>query len=426
MNKLYNQDFGSYMPGLFKMDIGMNLFENISWNDFSDREKATFIHEYVHYLQDISTTYGISHFNFLSQILNMYFFEINKSNTNEVIVPIRVDMLKSEYSSEAYEQIELISLYEGSSENVRFHHINKIIREPDDIFNDEFRGKNGDCLYNINIYYNDSNIPYIFGRFCVAESMAYLIEIKCYPIDIRNNEFPYNTAQLICENLYSVFSDVTWIIALCDISLMHYHCGDFLYNALKYMKEDGFIPNSVQDVYNYLLPKIDFITEIFSKEFIEVHKNADMLYTHKINQTNNVNIWIKDKFTKGFCYRIQSSNFITNIALQANESDISQYIMKLIGIFKLPIINDQNNNVYNEQNDLGLLLVPIALLELFTKSSSKKCYMYDFCKKQKINKISNYCLESPWKQVEDNELCPLAMYWYHYSLEGKSIKYRDV
>lgn len=56
------------MPGFFNIELDIDLHENFEWNDFSSQEKATLIHEYIHYLQDISTTQGLANFNFFTMI----------------------------------------------------------------------------------------------------------------------------------------------------------------------------------------------------------------------------------------------------------------------------------------------------------------------------------------------------------------------
>lgn len=65
--------YGDYVPGFFKISIDKMLFEGITWNDFNSEEKATLVHEYVHFLQDISTTRGTNNFLHVSKMLQLSF-----------------------------------------------------------------------------------------------------------------------------------------------------------------------------------------------------------------------------------------------------------------------------------------------------------------------------------------------------------------
>ena len=65
MERLFDNSDGSYLPAF----LYIQLNENIDFQNFEnqpDEVKGTFMHEYCHFLQDVSTTYGYT--NFLSYI----------------------------------------------------------------------------------------------------------------------------------------------------------------------------------------------------------------------------------------------------------------------------------------------------------------------------------------------------------------------
>ena len=57
MIRLFDDEAGVYYPSymLMKMDSSIN-FDNFERN--RDEQKGTFMHEYCHFIQDVSTTYG--------------------------------------------------------------------------------------------------------------------------------------------------------------------------------------------------------------------------------------------------------------------------------------------------------------------------------------------------------------------------------
>ena len=117
---IYNE--GEYLPGIFVIKVKKILEDNISCAVFTETEVATLIHEYVHFLQDISTQTGIIYFNFYSELLLLY-LNVAK-NAKEVELPIKLDACGVKNASE---QSELLSLYIGNDDHYKIHHINKIV-----------------------------------------------------------------------------------------------------------------------------------------------------------------------------------------------------------------------------------------------------------------------------------------------------------
>lgn len=423
IEKLFNNDFGAYMPGFFKIELDVALHDEFSWNEFTESEKATVIHEYIHYLQDISTAYGISNFNYLVELINLYLNKVYTNIERELIVPI--DLEKSNIEN-AYEQSMLIGIYKGDDKHKKIHHINKICREIEDCYQMEFNPNNDSDkdIYNINIYYDDNkDIPYRFGNKCITESMAYLIETYIYPIDVRKNEFPYNACELICNEIYPEMSNNTsCIVAICDISLMHYHSGDFFYNLLLDMKKNKYLPHNIDDVYKYVNPQIKHLYQNYIKDLSKAVENINFLYSKDIEMLKPINEWLMEKLERGMRFRIRNSNFISKL-MDYNQNEFAErYFIRLMNICEMPLITDKTEGVFSENHNLSLMLSPIALVELFTKSSDFKCYMYKYCVANGETQVENLCLTEPWMQAEKKHLCPLALYWHRFSLTGKSLR----
>lgn len=425
MDKLFNDDFGEYIPGFFLMKLNFNLHENFEWEEFKEEDKATIIHEYIHYLQDISTTHGIANFNFIAQIINLYLYKIATSESNEFTVPIDLEKCKVK---DAYQQAELMSIYKGEDIHKKIHHVTKISREIEDIYADEFKldkdSKNN--VYNINIYFNDEEMPYRFGSKYVLESMAYLIENYMHPTQVRKNEFPYNACEMVCEYLYpEIASKVDCIVAMCDLALMHYHSGDFFYELVLNMKLNKILPKNAFDVYEYTIQRIPHLFEDYIKSYEEMLNNVDILFPLKMEQSKKTNIFLKNILKKAQQYRFSKPNFIAKLLeLKNMNNKKDEYFLKLMNIFEIPMIIDKNNEIYGSNKDNSCMVVPIALEELFTKGNSFECYLYNFCKVRKNELLCENCLDSPWEQAKKKKLCPLGLYWYHYSMEGKSLKHK--
>ena len=257
----------------------------------------------------------------------------------------------------------------------------------------------------------------------MMESMAYLIETHIYPIDVRKNEFPYNACELLCEELYpEIANKYACIVALCDVSLMHYHSGNFFYHLILDMKNNNFLPESSSDIYRYTNAKITHLYKNFLTMYEKAVGNANFLYNKDNVIINPINEWLLDKLDKGMGFRLWHGTFISKIMEFKETSSAERYFLWLMNIFNLPLIIDKEKFVFSRQDGLDLLLAPIALVELFSKPNDSKCYLYDFCVANKTPQVDNSCLTEPWIQSKKEFLCPLALYWYKFSLEDKTIK----
>ena len=139
---------------------------------------------------------------------------------------------------------ELESYYNGYDIHKKIHHIDDISCAPyefDDVLDVD------DTQYVINIYHNSNDEPYIFGRDCVIESMAYLIERK-YGAKHRKMEFPYNSCEAICDFFYpAILKYPEVLVAMCELSLMHYNSGLEFCAILMDMKRNNKVFSSIDD-----------------------------------------------------------------------------------------------------------------------------------------------------------------------------------
>ena len=56
MSRVLNTTLGYYEPAFFHINIGTNS----SFEKFSSRDFSIFLHEYIHFIQDVTTVYGLN------------------------------------------------------------------------------------------------------------------------------------------------------------------------------------------------------------------------------------------------------------------------------------------------------------------------------------------------------------------------------
>ncbi len=119
---------GKYYPGTFLVGLSKEFFDGMKYCDFTDAEMATFVHEYIHFLQDISTVVGAMNYNHKAKLLQLHFSLFQ----NNSVVKLPVDLENCGVEN-AYAQTELLSFYEGGALEKKIHHINKVTCEKEEL-----------------------------------------------------------------------------------------------------------------------------------------------------------------------------------------------------------------------------------------------------------------------------------------------------
>lgn len=411
MHTLY-KDYGSYYKNFFVMTIDKKLKENIKLWDFSTEELATLVHEYVHFLQNISTTSGLSSFIYLSKTIQGFMFKA--SEMDEIIkCPLSL------YDIENFDlENDFQSLYRGDDKHIVVENISHITCKNEELF-EEYH--NIDDAPYIAIYHEENKNPYHFGNICIEESMAYLIEREKFDAEKRKNELPYNACELVIEKICpSFYIKKNVIVALAEISLMHYNSGVMFFNMACILEKEKPQINTTNDVYMYFKDKVPHLYKNMESKFEELPSSINFLYPN-VPQTTfaNCNDYLTKIFDVAFKLRKLDTLFISKI-MDLKQNDVVEYLNKLFYELGIPPLIDNNKDVYSS-NELINMLVPIAIYEQFN-SFEKKCYMYDICLSQKQKQFDEFvCSTEPWKQSQQNELCPFAAFLHKYSLAGKII-----
>lgn len=98
MVSLFDGKAGAYYPSymLMKIDTSIN-FDNFEGN--RDEQKGTFMHEYCHFIQDVSTTYGYMTYicNLQELLIKLHLIDFEDDSVIqkiEIFIHFSVDMMK--------------------------------------------------------------------------------------------------------------------------------------------------------------------------------------------------------------------------------------------------------------------------------------------------------------------------------------------
>lgn len=401
---------GKYIPAFFQILLDFSIDDFKNDKNFSSEKYATFVHEYIHFLQDITTASGISRMIFIHKTLQAYLCEA-ASYSNKIPYIIDLDHIDN-YIKEK----ELESYYNGYDIHKKIHHIDKISCEKYE-FNDIL--EIDDIQYVINIYHNGNDEPYVFGRDCIIESMAYLIE-KRYGAMSRKNEFPYNSCEAICESLYpELLKYPAVLVAMCELSLMHYNSGLEFYMILMDMKKNNNIYSRVDEFEREYVCRCDFLWENYYEKLQEFIETINYLYPKNSVIFGECNTLLNNMLEVAKEMRVNPITgdgrlFISRI-MESPEL-MEKYKSKLYYV----LIIDKKNDIRG-LSGFQNMMIPYAILRIFS-DSKKSCALYKYCLNSNSKFVDDLCLKEPWKKSNGrNDLCPFAAFWHMFSLDEKII-----
>lgn len=432
----FAKKMGSYEPGFLHMCVHTEkdlsdlngLIEEAKTDPEKQKLFSTFLHEYIHFLQDISTSYGLMHgFNYIERLKDII-THIKRQEQAEFTVPFPVDNQFNVLSN-----MDLMKLYLGDVEahdHVKYQGYDIELVPVSDKDGKIFSGKKYkvhflDCKkYSYRSFY--------FGGRCIKEYMTHTLQKMYYPA-VEHPDIPYAIAGLIAEVEYPpIGKEPLFVYALCDASLMSLHPSQFFFETLERMKASCFTPGDLKDIYAFAYSDIRFQGPMGNFDVqglhdhtagLAIYQYGDALKSPVFSPNRN---WLHYLVSCAKDIRQKIPDFMTWLVAGDNElSDDFKMVNQLLGS---PFFtNDTENGWFippaaltNETNIQPYqLLVFKQLLLVF--DGHTKCGLYQFCKKRTDKEITNNkCLSAPWERVNDkDELCPFAQFWKTWGLTGK-------
>ncbi len=226
MLKLLGSTLGYYLPSFLYIYTEKPIdFENFEANPLET--KGTFMHEYCHYHQDISTTYGYN--NFVCILQEVIQKNSPRDKDNEQIL----------------------------NENRNMYGLCNGDKNVDDMvfFINGIKLEKGDELFEYVIVRYNGDKEFQFGNLCIAESMAYLVERRLYKTKERNalRGTPYSAPKdsTSAITIKVVDKKQKKILRRCDFAIIYYEdCG----------RNDGYYylrNNKKQNVYAFVFRSIN-------------------------------------------------------------------------------------------------------------------------------------------------------------------------
>lgn len=423
MQSLSTSD-GKYIPAFFRiyLDVDTSLTSTIPSN-WDEETQSVFFHEYIHFLQDISTFAGLNNIYCISEFVKLV--ATKYANQNPFIVPV---------------------VLEDNTSLVRINNTINDLTAGDtcpyaqlalyDIFTEEYTNddlKNAGISSLPTILLLNSDRDYKFGRREIMESMAYILQKECSKWSVPSLDYPYSAAEKVTRHLLSdEFADDSCnIIALCDISLMTSNPGYMFTNYINMIKTGIWKVQKAEDIYDYFYKSkckscFGICSPIFHyRYFAEFVRKALKDYIAQDQISRSLNQWIDLVINEGLNIRLKEKYFFIELARSKKIWGYEKFtsLFKHIGS---PFIENKNHEFcrFPSSPDYGdnvqYLMAIETLLQIF-KYGKTQCKLKDFCIsscKNNANLIVNErCDTSPWTKFgETPECCPVAFLFHHRKL----------
>ena len=426
---------GKYLTSF--LEIYIDTDESLTKIDCLKPElQGTYYHEYLHYIQDVTTCSGISKiWNSFDRFRQLVAY-VQSPEMVDVQIPLEGDIIDEQKAS-----IEFFKELRGSGQ---FSGVDPILADTYRINNVEFQEDHRIATYfpesngkKVRLHLESKGLPdkvFTFGEAAISETMAYILERKFFPELNILPRYPYLVAYHLVEFLHSdLLNNEENLFALCDVALMHNMPGWAFVEILKKLKTNKFVPKSGNEI-------IEFgyhFYEIKGWDFAAYMRTADKALQHISEQLfrnqhfEPIKKLFQASIERGRLLRENSPFGILDIYRGDIPLSYSFYkVFNFLGgphsvnkighsFVRVPEGLETMANVVYPQHFRVIWQLNKLLIE-----GERSCSLYNMCKNMCTvteNKVlvDDRCEHNPWRRSEDEFGCPYAAHWVLYGFQEK-------
>ena len=398
---------GYYLPSFFFMKIESDddVLEIVQNNE------QTFVHEYIHFLQDLILPYNIRN----TLISNRYFALVSSIGYDEK----QITRPFSKWDEDADLTIKQFQYTWGGGD------FNNQKAKIATIENDYFEIYTGARVFRY-ILTTDAGYRYHIGARDFLEYIAHKIEEKNW--QVNHPVFPYKTIDLIFEYYkldwitdevklclveYSLYNDnpmnqlikiiEQWVTKQPEIFKDYNKCSSHLL-SLQWKSNGGFEETIFTKTERRLIDlKTSLSGKYLNHNFISIRKWIDHIIEFSKQNLSNRFIFSELFIMNGNDFRNTISSFVKEIGIPLifNQKEESASL--------LPEIYDHN--------DFIQLYAAFNFME-YVQSTNQSCEMLNFCNANRPEIVDDNCKNNPILRSNCSELCPFGLFVKSYGLHN--------
>lgn len=387
---------------------------------------ATFVHEYVHYIQHVTCLYGIR----MSDMYNRMFAKYRDyiRNSDEINIPLKL--------WETDEHIHQFIFHFNNLEGTKTTDFNISDIEIDE--REILIAKKEKKAVWIGCYDFENDKAeehgFLFGHRCIVEGMAHAIQ-SMINNNVSHDIIPYHAVELIISKIMpDIAQDNKKVASICLCALLWDNPGIGFFEVLKLLKQhpnwDGkdLYQSVIRDYavsYNGKSMPFYRLLSTFSNEFkgsLEALMGTDLEYYSQV-----INNCILD------CSKCQHQ--LIDILYDCNISDRDIFKEKLLNHYGYPFIDGKNQSVIPLKVEGGKLSayketailygIELIMARLLPCNKKKECRRYTICSSTMFIEdakcdATKECLSTQWKK---NEPCIFTETLRYFGIKDKN--YQD-
>lgn len=428
MLKRYNTTLGFYEPAVFHLHtIGNGQLKRME--NWSQSQKSTFLHEYIHFLQDITTIQGLNNMFIIGEYLRYVTNFVTQQKDADIQLPInpfsadnnvdqnwlarKFTMGKNDSVEKiiSYKKVQLIKLKDANS--------GKLIPV------------NGIMVRCVDGKMQITDI--LFGTLQIMEGMAKLIQEEIYPTAIRNSPYnPYYIARDVADSIIPGLVDrPRTLIALFFLALQRSNPGYDFVDYLEFKAKNGYDADTLTaDVVYGDLQRTIMHLSVGTLNYNDSHaffvggaKDVMSEYLGGVWYWQNINKWFQTIIQKGTELKLNNPFLFQKLA-EGGDITTNNIFMMLLGEFGTPIVtNSAHNfgfirpkNVLVSKRELINVYAMMQVHQAFLSDGTYSCPLRKYCQNEpcgfRKQKVDKRCLTRPWERMRKWNRCYFNTWWY--------------
>lgn len=396
---------GYYIPAAFWLYVDTDQPINELVNAPHER---TLVHELVHFLQDVSTTYGLA--NICRYVDQLKCFSKLVRSSRSLTVPV----MASQRSDSVNTNSDLFSIYAGDgADKYMTHNYSIVITSLAE--HREYVEHVVDPIFYTEIEYGGSQ-TFHFGSIAILESMAHIIECEIYgKMPIKS--FPYDSAQLVIDYLCpDIEVGALAVLEICEASLMFLNPAEIFVEAAKKLNSERARYIAPNDYYKFVMERFSYEDQTSIEHFEHVGREAQ----DQLNDLFTVEPFCNERWGSravGAGVNIRKNGqSISSILFESTDGSARNRFFSIISEVGFPPSINKHNQVWvqsgSENSHTHLMYPAIASISEMLEGRGQACRLYEYCKNEKNGyTVNQHCLKAPWKRAKEKQACYYSHIW---------------
>lgn len=428
MDNRFNATLGFYEPSVFHIFTrGENKLTEI--DNWEEKQASTFLHEYIHFLQDILTVKGMQNLYIIGEYLR-FATAYMKQNNYKVHLPI-IPL----YANYNVGNNWRVSYYTQGSIDYSITKYISFTKDTSVQLIDDITGRTlpiGRII--VNCQSNDGSVKQVaFGTFQIMEGMAKMIQDLVYPPVFRTS--PYNPYYIAIDVANSIMSGLgnnnLTMVAIFDYALQSSNPGWAFVRYIEKKKDQGYTATTLtyqmvyEDLNNSTVQSHTQVGVSFIDGYKDVVKQSEVVFKEYLGNIwfyKNIEKWYNALLERGTLIRVKYPNLFVDLA-QNGHIKKDGLFKEIIAIFGTPIVTNAKHyfdfqkpeNVMVSRDEMMNVYAMMQLHQVFYSKGVFTCPLRKYCQQQpcglKKQRVDVRCVKTPWKRMRRYNRCLFNIWW---------------